>query len=50
MDDPALKVWAPQTITTNPDGAFRLFGIGDAVSAHNIHAAIYDGLMFAVAF
>jgi len=50
VDDPALKVRAPQTITTNPDGAFRLFGIGDAVPARNIHAAIYDGPRFAVAF
>ncbi|MBV7410371.1 NADH:flavin oxidoreductase [Maritimibacter sp. DP1N21-5] len=35
---------APQTIATNPDGAFQLFRIGDAVAARNTHAAIYDAL------
>ena len=30
----------------NPDGAFTLMRIGDAVAARNIHAAIYDGLRF----
>ncbi len=34
----------PQTLNTNPDGAFQLFRIGDAVSARNTHAAIYDAL------
>ena len=34
----------PQTIVTNPEGSFRLFRIGDAVSSRNIHAAIYDAL------
>ena len=33
-----------QAVATNPDGAFQLFRIGDAVSARNIHAAIYDAL------
>ncbi len=28
----------------NPDGAFQLFRIGDAVAARNTHAAIYDAL------
>ncbi|MGF6726114.1 2,4-dienoyl-CoA reductase-like NADH-dependent reductase (Old Yellow Enzyme family)/thioredoxin reductase [Paraburkholderia sp. GAS41] len=28
----------------NPDGLFQLFRIGDAVSARNTHAAIYDAL------
>lgn len=28
----------------NPDGAFELYRIGDAVSARNTHAAIYDAL------
>ena len=28
----------------NPDGAFQLFRIGDAVSGRNIHAAVYDAL------
>jgi len=30
----------------NPDGAFTLFRIGDAVASRNIHAAIYDGIRF----
>jgi N-methyl-L-proline demethylase len=34
----------PQTIVTNPEGSYRLFRIGDAVSSRNIHAAIYDAL------
>lgn len=34
----------PQALTTNAAGKFQLFRIGDAVSARNIHAAIYDGL------
>lgn len=34
----------PQNINTNPDGRFQLFRIGDAVSARNTHAAIYDAL------
>jgi 2,4-dienoyl-CoA reductase-like NADH-dependent reductase (Old Yellow Enzyme family)/thioredoxin reductase len=38
---------APQTVARNPDGTFRLFRIGDAVSARNTHAAIYDGLRLA---
>jgi len=34
----------PQTLDRNPEGAFQLFRIGDAVSARNTHAAIYDAL------
>jgi hypothetical protein len=33
-----------QDIVTNPTGRFQLFRIGDAVSARNTHAAIYDAL------
>ena len=33
-----------QSVVRNPDGAFQLFRIGDAVSARNTHAAIYDAL------
>jgi hypothetical protein len=33
-----------QSIVTNPEGRFQLFRIGDAVSARNTHAAIYDAL------
>ena len=31
-----------------PEAAFTLFRIGDAVAARNIHAAIYDGIRFAM--
>ncbi len=34
----------PQTVMRNPRGNFKLFRIGDAVSARNTHAAIYDAL------
>jgi 2,4-dienoyl-CoA reductase-like NADH-dependent reductase (Old Yellow Enzyme family)/thioredoxin reductase len=33
---------------TNPDGGFTLLRIGDAVAARNIHAAIYDGIRYAM--
>jgi 2,4-dienoyl-CoA reductase-like NADH-dependent reductase (Old Yellow Enzyme family)/thioredoxin reductase len=42
-----LLAGGPQTLVRNPDGAFRLFRIGDAVAARNTHAAIYDGLRIA---
>jgi hypothetical protein len=29
---------------TNPDGAFMLARIGDAVASRNMHAALYDAL------
>ncbi|SEN24845.1 hypothetical protein SAMN04488077_11428 [Roseovarius tolerans] len=44
MDYDALIAGQPQAATRNPDGAFQLFRIGDAVSARNTHAAIYDAL------
>ncbi len=34
----------PQSINKNVDGIYSLFRIGDAVSARNTHAAIYDAL------
>jgi len=34
----------PQNIVKNADSEFQLFRIGDAVSARNTHAAIYDAL------
>jgi N-methyl-L-proline demethylase len=34
----------PQDLVKNPDGRFDLYRIGDAVSARNTHAAIYDAL------
>ncbi|TRW95354.1 NADH:flavin oxidoreductase [Paracoccus sp. M683] len=44
VDYDTLIAGGPQTVTRNPDGQFQLFRIGDAVSARNIHAAIYDAL------
>ncbi len=44
VDYHALTEGRPQTITRNPDGRLQLFRIGDAVSARNTHAAIYDAL------
>ena len=32
----------PQDVYTHQDASFQLFRIGDAVSARNTHAAIYD--------
>lgn len=42
-----LLAGAPQTVARNPDGAYQLFRIGDAVAARNTHAAIYDALRLA---
>jgi len=44
VDHDALIAGEPQSLNTNPDGKFQLFRIGDAVSARNTHAAIYDAL------
>ncbi len=44
VDYQALINGEPQNTARNPDGAYRLFRIGDAVSSRNIHAAIYDAL------
>ncbi|QOL80964.1 N-methyl-L-proline N-demethylase HpbA [Pseudooceanicola spongiae] len=44
VDYQALIAGHAQTVATNPDGAFRLFRIGDAVASRNTHAAIYDAL------
>ena len=44
VDQDALIDGRPQTILRNPNGRFQLFRIGDAVSARNTHAAIYDAL------
>jgi 2,4-dienoyl-CoA reductase-like NADH-dependent reductase (Old Yellow Enzyme family) len=45
----ALKHGQPQRLETNPEGEFKLFRIGDAVSGRNIHAAIYDALRLCMA-
>ena len=33
-----------QEVVRNPEGRFSLYRIGDAISARNTHAAIYDAL------
>jgi 2,4-dienoyl-CoA reductase-like NADH-dependent reductase (Old Yellow Enzyme family) len=48
VDYDALLAGKPQPLS---DGeGFALFRIGDAVASRNIHAAIYDGLRFALSF
>jgi 2,4-dienoyl-CoA reductase-like NADH-dependent reductase (Old Yellow Enzyme family)/thioredoxin reductase len=44
VDYDALIAGNPQTAMRNENGTFQLFRIGDAVSARNTHAAIYDAL------
>jgi N-methyl-L-proline demethylase len=48
VDYAALVAGTPQDqgreAARNPDGAFALYRIGDAVSSRNTHAAIYDAL------
>jgi hypothetical protein len=44
VDQAALIAGLPQELAVNPEGGFQLFRIGDAVSARNTHAAIYDAL------
>lgn len=44
VDYEALTTGGQQQVVKNPEGAFRLFRIGDAVAARNTHAAIYDAL------
>jgi 2,4-dienoyl-CoA reductase-like NADH-dependent reductase (Old Yellow Enzyme family)/thioredoxin reductase len=44
VDYDALIEGRFQIMDRNPGGSFQLFRIGDAVSARNTHAAIYDAL------
>ncbi len=48
VDYPALVEGAQAALEPNLDGRFRLFRIGDAVESRNIHAAVFDGLRFAM--
>ncbi len=50
VDYRALVAGRPQEVVRNPDGNYRLYRIGDAVSSRNIHAAIYDALRLAKDF
>ena len=49
VDYPALIAGREQAVVRNEAGQFRLFRIGDAVAARNIHAAIYDALRLCMA-
>ena len=49
VDHEALVAMRPQTISTNPDGRYQLFRVGDAVTSRNVHAAIYDALRLCLA-
>lgn len=40
----AMARFEPQTIESNPDGAFTLFRIGDAWTSRNMHAAMLDAM------
>lgn len=44
VNQEALIFGRPQPLEANPGGDFALYRIGDAVSARNTHAAIYDAL------
>lgn len=44
VDYDALIDGRPQNLVKNAQSSFELYRIGDAVSARNTHAAIYDGL------
>ena len=44
VDYRALDAGRAQSVERNPEGAFTLYRIGDAVASRNIHAAIYDAL------
>ena len=38
----------PQQLTTNPNGRYQLFRIGNAVAGRNIHSAMYDARRIAL--
>jgi N-methyl-L-proline demethylase len=44
VDLDGLVKGAPEEVVSNPEGAYLLYRVGDAVSSRNIHAAIYDSL------
>jgi 2,4-dienoyl-CoA reductase-like NADH-dependent reductase (Old Yellow Enzyme family)/thioredoxin reductase len=50
LDYEAFATLARQEVTSNPEGRFQLFRIGDAVLSRNVHAAIYDGSRLSRAF
>ncbi len=44
IDQDALIEGRPQAVNLNPQGAYLLYRVGDAVASRNVHAAIYDSL------
>jgi 2,4-dienoyl-CoA reductase-like NADH-dependent reductase (Old Yellow Enzyme family)/thioredoxin reductase len=48
VDLDALVTVEPQRLSSNPDGRYRLYRIGDAVASRNIHAAMYDARRLAL--
>jgi NADPH-dependent 2,4-dienoyl-CoA reductase/sulfur reductase-like enzyme len=44
VDVEGLVRGEPAEITSNPEGRYLLYRVGDAVSSRNVHAAIYDAL------
>ena len=50
VDQAALLAGEAQDKINNPDGAYQLFRLGDAVASRNIHAAIYDSLRLCAVF
>ena len=44
VDLRAMADGEAQTVDVNPDGAFRLYRIGDAWTGRNIHAAMLDAM------
>ena len=44
VDYRALTEGRPQAASSNREGGYMLFRVGDAVASRNIHAAIYDSL------
>lgn len=44
VDYEALIEGRAQDVVRNPEGAYQLFRIGDAIAARNTHAAVYDAL------
>lgn len=42
LDLERFSAGAPQTLSPNPTGMFRLHRVGDAVSSRDVHSAMYD--------
>lgn len=49
IDHQKLLALEPQDDVRNPDGAFQLFRVGDAVNSRNVHAAILDSFRLCLA-